>query len=100
MKWRNITAKDLQGIIQKLSLEQTQRKRRAPHPVYWYRLDGKKELRITLPNVHGDSGSISTGFLQQIKKSLRLSNREFEDLVECPLTGEDFEGIVRARLKR
>ncbi len=60
----------------------------APHPVYWYYLDGRKVLRVTLPNLHSGSGSISTGFLNQIKNSLRLNMREFED----------FEAIVRGRL--
>ncbi len=98
MKWKNIRGKNLREVVKKLSLEQTQMKRRSPHPVYWYYLDGKKVLRITLPNVHGGSGSISTGFLNQIKNSLKLNMREFEDLVECPLTSEDFESLIRARL--
>ncbi len=98
MKWKNIKGKNLREVVKKLSLEQTQMKRRSSHPVYWYYLDGKKALRITLPNIHGGSGSISTGFLNQIKNSLKLNMREFEDLVECPLTSEDFETLVRARL--
>ncbi len=98
MKWKSITAKHLKKVVKKLPLEQTQKKRRSPHPVYWYYLDGRKVLRVTLPNLHGGSGSISTGFLNQIKNSLRLNMREFEELVECPLTTEDFEAIVRGRL--
>jgi hypothetical protein len=98
MKWKNITGKHLKDVVKKLSLEQTQIKRRSPHPVYWYYLDGRKALRITLPNVHGGSGSLSTGFLNQIKNSLKLNVREFEDLVECPLTSEDFENLIRMRL--
>jgi hypothetical protein len=100
MKWQNITARDLREIVGKLSLEQTQAKRRSPHPVFWYYLDGKKELRVTLPNIHGGAGSVSTGFLQQIKRSLRLSNREFEELVDCPLTAEEFETLLRERMDR
>lgn len=98
MYWKNIKSKDLKGLAIKLSLEQVNKKRRSDHPVYWYYLDGKKMLRIKFPNIHGGSGSISTGFLTSIRKSLRLKTRQFEDLVECPLSAEEFEKIIRASL--
>jgi len=95
MKWRNFTCGDLyEGVAQKLDLEST-KKKRSPHPVYWYTLDDRRVLRVTLPNWHGGSQAISTGFLQQIKRSLRLTTRQFEDLVNCPLTVEEYEQIVR-----
>ena len=97
MKWQNIKAKELHGLIDKISLEPTKSKRRSPHPIYWYKLDGKRTLRLKLPNISGGSGSVSKGFLQNVKNNLRLKNREFEDLVECPLTSEEFEGLVRER---
>ena len=99
MKWRNITAANLGNVIKKLSLQSSQSKRRAPHPVYWYYLDGKKTLRITLPNVHGGAKSISTGFLKQIQNNLRLDTRQFEDLAECPLNAEGYEAIIRDKLR-
>ncbi|MDY7079413.1 MAG: hypothetical protein SXV54_21075 [Chloroflexota bacterium] len=96
MRWKNFTVDDLQkGLVDKLTLEPVKKRRRAPHPVFWYVLDGKKEIKVTLPNVHGGSGSISIGFLQQIKRGLRLTNRQFEDLVNCPLTADEFETIIR-----
>jgi len=98
MKWRNITSKDLGKVTGKLSLEPSRSKRRAPHPVFWYCLDGKKILRIKLPNVHGGSGSISTGLLKQIQNSLHLNTTQFEDLAECPLSADDFEKIIRNKL--
>ena len=98
MNWRNITAKDLGKVSNKLSLEPSSSQRRAPHPVYWYVLDGKKTLRITLPNVHGGSGSMSTGFLKQIQNNFHLNTRQFEDLAKCPLTADEFEQIVREKL--
>lgn len=98
MNWRNITAKDLGKVAAKLSLEPSKSSRRSPHPVFWYMLDGKKTLRITMPNVHGGSGSMSTGFLKQIQNSLHLNISQFEDLAECPLTPEEFEKIIREKL--
>jgi len=97
MAWKNPSAKDLHTVIRKLDLEYVGT-RRAPHPVYWYCLDGKKQLRITIPNVHGGSGSISTGFLDRIRKSLRLTTHEFERLVDCPLTAQDDECMIRTKL--
>jgi len=94
MKFFNITCADLYKIVDKLSLEPSKNKRRSPHPVFWYRLDGRKVLRTTLPNLHGGSGSISTGFLKSIRNNLRLTTQQFIDLIECPLTPEEFEAIV------
>lgn len=99
MKWKNTNNKDLGKIIKKLDLEPTKTKRRSPHPVYWYYLDGKKVLRIIFPNTHGGSGGISVGFMRQIINNLKLSAAEYENLVECPLTADSFERLVRERIK-
>lgn len=99
MKWKNTSTRDLRKVIRKLDLEPTITKRRSPHPVYWYYLDGKKVLRITFPNIHGGSGGISIGFIKQIINNLKLSAVEYEDLVDCPLTANTFEHIVRKRTK-
>lgn len=96
MKWQNIRAKDLRVLIGKLDLH-FGRRGRGPHEVYWYYLDGKKQFRVTLPNVHGGSGSLSTGFLKKVKNQLMLNNENFVDLVECPLTPEAYEEIVRSK---
>ena len=55
-------------------------------------------LRIKMPNVHGGAGSISTGFLKQIQNNMRVNTQQFEELVECPLTPEEYEKIVREKL--
>jgi hypothetical protein len=39
-------------------------------------------------------------FLGKIKGSLLLNNQEFIDLVECPLTSDLFEAIVRNRIEK
>jgi hypothetical protein len=58
-------------------------------------LDGQKRLRVPMPNIHGGSGSISKGYLTQIRKALMLKNRQFEELVDCSLTSKNFETIIR-----
>jgi|GEM_PF-1813886 len=96
--WKNLTANDLyKGIVRKLSLEPTKSKR-GREPIYWYLLDGKKALRISMPNLHGGSGSITTGYLKQIRMALKLKTREFEELVDCVLKAEGFEAKIRDRL--
>ena len=96
MSWRNIKSRDLRGIVGKLNLEERKQKR-AKHPTYWYYLDGRKQHMIKLPNIHGGSGSISTGFLQNIRNQLMLTNDQFVDLVNCPLSSEEYEQIIRER---
>jgi len=97
-KWSNITAKDLRkGVVQKLSLEATPSKR-GREPVYWYFIDGRKQLRITVPNIHGGSGSVSKGYLTQVRHDLMLETRQFEELVDCDLTAEEYEEIIREKL--
>ena len=99
MKWRNFNTKILhKGLVKKLNLVPSRSRRRAPHPVFWYVLNDKKILRITLPNVHGGSGALSTGFLQQIRQSLRLTSAQFEALVNCLLSASEFEEIIRRQV--
>jgi hypothetical protein len=98
MKWRNISFAQLNIVVNKLPLELSKSKKRSPHPVYWYLIDGKKTLRVTLPNEHGGSGSITPGFIKQIRNSLKVNTRQFEGLVDCPLTSEEFEKIIRNKL--
>jgi hypothetical protein len=99
MNWQNITAKDLQKVVRKLDLGSGISKR-GKHPVYWYYLDGKKTLRVTMPNVHGGSSAVSTGFLDSIRENLRVTRSQFVDLVSCPLSAEEYEQIVRTNLPR
>lgn len=51
-----------------------------------------------MPNIHGRSGSVSTGFLKQIQNNLRLNSHQFEELSECPLTAKEYEKRIREKL--
>lgn len=62
----------------------------------WYELDGAKVLIFSLPKVH--RGTVRTGTMKQIVKSSRLTREEFKNLVECPMSGRDYEEKMR-RLK-
>ena len=101
MKWQNITSKGLRKLVGKLDLQSggKKKRRRSDHEVVWYCLDGKKVLRVTMPNVHGGSGSMSTGFLKQIKNQLMVNFEQFGNLVACPLSADEFEAIIREKLR-
>lgn len=94
MSYLNTSARDLQSIIRKLSLERASGTR-SKHPVYWYILDGKKQLRVTLPNIHGGSNKLSPGFIKGVRDDLRLSSTQLVDLVKCPLSADDYADIIR-----
>jgi hypothetical protein len=92
MKWSNFSHGDSRTIIKKLKLEKTDASSR--DEVYWYYVNGVKILRVTMPNKHKAS-SLSSGFITQIRMALKLNTRQFEDLVDCPLSAEDFESLMR-----
>ena len=70
MKYPNVAAKDFAPVIRKLSLEEAPGKR-GKHPVYWYLLDGKKTMRITLQNIHCGMHALTTVFQKQIRGVFR-----------------------------
>lgn len=94
MKWSNFSHSDARTVIRKLKLELTDANSR--DEVYWYRVNGKKIHRITMPNKHSKS-SLSTGFITQIRKALELDTRSFEDLVDCHLSAEAYEELMRSK---
>jgi hypothetical protein len=94
MKWRNLTAKELRNIPDKLNLQD---ERETTHYYGWYILDGEKALRICLPNIHGGKKSVSSDFLQQVRRSLKLTSEQMVDLAVCPITGEDYDNLMRAK---
>jgi hypothetical protein len=63
----------------------------------WYELDGRKILRVTVPKGHGD---LPRGTANAIRNQLKLSMQEYRGLIQCPLTGRDYEQIVRKKMDR
>lgn len=61
----------------------------------WYYLDGKKTLRVTVPKGHGHS-EISHRVMKRITNSLRINEKQFDDLYRCPMSGSDFEQVIRS----
>lgn len=66
--------------------------RSGKHNTCWYYLDGKKALRTTIP--HGRQ-PFKSGTQRAIMRQLLLTPTQFDDLIQCPLTSEQYERIVR-----
>ena len=67
--------------------------RSGKHNTCWYYLVGKKALRTTIP--HGRQ-PFKSGTQRAVMRQLMLTPDQFEDLMQCPLTSEAYERIVRA----
>lgn len=59
----------------------------------WYILDNKKVLRVTYP--HGQ-GVLAKGTAKSIINQLKLSNNQFKNLVDCPMSATDYESFIRS----
>ncbi len=59
----------------------------------WYVLDGIKVLRVTYPHGRGD---LKKGTINGIINQLKLNKAQFKDLIDCPLSAQDYEQIIRA----
>ncbi|MFC1912119.1 hypothetical protein ACFLXG_03075 [Chloroflexota bacterium] len=64
----------------------------------WYWFSDRKILRVTIPKEHGGS-SISPGVAKRIISSLRLTNNEFYDLYQCPMSGKEYQNKIKNMIK-
>jgi len=65
------------------------------HTFYVFFVGGKKTTVRTRLS-HGQS-EYGASLLAQIARQLHLKTNEFEHLVDCPLSGADYEGLLRDR---
>ena len=63
----------------------------------WYHLDGVPVLRVTIPKEKGGRDSLAKGTANQIRNQLKLEARQFRDLAVCPMSGSDYEQIIRGK---
>lgn len=86
--------RDLQrGIEHKLQLSFSSGSERNA----WIQIDGRAVLRVTLPKVH--SGDVREGTLGEIRKQLALTKAQFELLISCPMTGPQYEELIREKVR-
>lgn len=82
-----------QGIEQKLRL----RFRGGSERNAWFQLDGRAVLRVTMPKIH--KGEVRDGTLGEIRKQLALTKPQFELLISCPMTGPEYESLIREKIR-
>jgi hypothetical protein len=77
MSTQNLSAKQIyRNVTKKLKLVNL-RGTRERHGDYY--LDGKFQFTVTLPNEHGGSGAVSTGFLRVCRERAFLTAGEYAD---------------------
>lgn len=62
----------------------------------WYSVDGKNRFRITYPN---GKGELKKGTLSKIRDQFHLTNDEFSDLINCPMSSTQYESLIRKKIK-
>lgn len=60
----------------------------------YHTLDGLK-THVHTKTSHGKSFDISDHLLSQMAKQVKLTSAEFRSLIDCPLSREDYERILR-----
>ncbi|MFO8089911.1 MAG: hypothetical protein R6U13_08755 [Desulfatiglandaceae bacterium] len=81
---------NIERIFNKLSLEI----RSTGHQYGWLTVDGKKILRVHYSHGKGD---LPNKIVNKIRGQLKLSEKDFNDLVACPLRYEDYLGILKRK---
>ena len=77
-------------IFQKLKLEV----RSTKHRYGWFTFEGRKILRVHFSHGKGDvPGRVS----DKIQSPLKLCREDFRELIDCPLSLEDYVAILRRK---
>ena len=79
---------DVRKIFEKLKFEA----RSTKHRYGWFTFEGRKILRVHYS--HG-RGSIPGRVSDKIRSQLKLTQKDFGDLIECPLSLEGYESILK-----
>lgn len=82
--------KEIEKIFRKLDLNV----RSTGHQYGWLLVNGTKILRVHYSHGRGD---IPGKVINKIRGQLKLSKRDFKDLIECPLTYEDYISILKQK---
>ena len=85
-----IKKREIEKIFQKLQLEV----RSSKHRYGWFTFEGKKILRVHYS--HG-KGSIPGKVSDKIRNQLKLTQKDFRNLIDCPLSLKDYETILEKK---
>ena len=81
---------DIEKIFKKLSLQV----RSTGHHYGWLTIDDKKILRVHYSHGKGD---LPDKIMHKIRGQLKLSEKDFKNLIACPLKYEDYLNILRCK---
>ena len=81
---------EMEKIFRKLSLQI----RSTGHNYGWLVLNGKKILRVHYSHGKGD---IPEKITNKIRGQLKLSQKDFRELIKCPLTLEEYINILKQK---
>lgn len=66
------------------------------HIIFWYK-PGEKKTAIRTKISHGKS-EISDPLIGKMSNQTRLSKTQFVDLVQCPLSAEEYQELVKDKM--
>ena len=81
---------DIGKIFNKLSLQV----RSTSHNYGWLTVNGKKILRVHYSHGRGD---LPDKVMHKIRGQLKLSEKDFKNLIACPLTYEGYPEILKRK---
>lgn len=81
---------DIERIFNKLSLQV----RSTGHNYGWLTVKNKKILRVHYSHGKGD---LPDKIMHKIRGQLKLSEKDFKDLVTCPLTYDEYLDILKRK---
>ena len=79
---------EIKKIFQKLNLQA----RSTKHRYGWFIFEGKKILRV---HFSYGKGNIPGRVSDKIRSQLKLSQKDFKELINCPLSLEEYEAILK-----
>ena len=81
---------EMEKIFRKLDLKV----RSTGHNYGWLIVNGRKILRVHYSHGKGDIPSV---VVNKIRGQLKLSQKDFVELINCPLTHEDYLNILKQK---
>jgi predicted RNA binding protein YcfA (HicA-like mRNA interferase family) len=85
-------------VIKQLPKKGFEKKTKSHHIYFHHKLRGKYTGKFTKVSHSARVKEISGDLVTQMRKQLQLdSNRQVHDLIECPMTGQDYTELLRQK---
>lgn len=90
----SVKRKDLKKSLSKKGFEKIEG---SNHTKYFFYYQGKKTSVFTILSRGSGHKTYGQSLLGRMSKQLKLTNSQFEDLIECPLKKKDYIKILKQR---